>query len=73
MAKVSKGHSVHPNRVKLNFKCKKLLHVSLMEITSLKYGQNQTTYLSNILDATMNEIMAYEVSNYLKMIVSLKS
>lgn len=72
MAKATKEHRVHPNRVKRKFKRKNPSHSLLIDITYLKYGKNQTAYLSTILDASTNEIVSYEVSDNLKIDVILK-
>lgn len=73
MAKATKEHRVYPNLVKRKFKRQTPSQVLLTDITYLKYGKNQTGYLSTILDASTNEIIAYEVSDNLKIDFVLKT
>lgn len=66
MAKATKEHQVHPNRVKRKFQSKIPGRILLTDITYLKYGKNQTAYLSTILDSSTKEIVAYKLSSNLK-------
>lgn len=73
MAKATKEHQVYPNLVRREFKRQVPSQVLLTDITYLNYGKNQTGYLSTILDASTNEIVAYEVSDNLKIDFVLKT
>lgn len=67
MMKETREHSVLPNLLKRNFKQDILGKVLLTDITYLFYGKGQKAYLSTIKDASTNEILAYNVSDSLKL------
>ena len=67
MMKATKEHSVLPNSLKRNFKQDIPGKVLLTDITYLFYGKGQKAYLSTIKDASTNEILAYNVSDSLKL------
>ena len=63
IAKATKEHTVVPNLLNRNFKQEVPGKVLLTDITYLPYGNNQMAYLSTIKDGSMNEILAYNVSD----------
>ena len=67
MMKATREHSVLPNSLKRNFKQDIPGKVLLTDITYLFYGKGQEAYLSTIKDASTNEILAYNVSDSLKL------
>ena len=67
MMKATREHSVLPNSLKRNFKQGIPGKVLLTDITYLFYGKGQKAYLSTIKDASTNEILAYNVSDSLKL------
>ena len=67
MMKATREHSVLPNLLKRNFKQDIPGKVLLTDITYLFYGKGQKAYLSTIKDASTNEILAYNVSDSLKL------
>ena len=67
MMKATREHSVLPNSLKRNFKQDIPGKVLLTDITYLFYGKGQKSYLSTIKDASTNEILAYNVSDSLKL------
>ena len=67
MMKATREHSVLPNSLKRNFKQDIPGKVLLTDITYLFYGKGQKAYLSTIKDASTNEILAYNVSDSLKL------
>lgn len=66
LAKATQEHRVHPNKVNREFKSQTPYEVFLTDITYIKYGKNQTAYFSTILDAATNEIVAYKLSDNLR-------
>ena len=70
MMKATKEHSVLPNSLKRNFKQDIPGKVLLTDITYLFYGKGQKAYLSTIKDASTNEILAYNVSDSLKLYIA---
>jgi transposase InsO family protein len=67
MMKATREHSVLPNSLKRNFKQDIPGKVLLTDITYLFYGNGKKAYLSTIKDASTNEILAYNVSDSLKL------
>ncbi|MGL5614287.1 IS3 family transposase [Cetobacterium sp.] len=66
MMKANKEHTVLPNILNREFKQNKPGKVLLTDITYLKYGKGTRAYLSTIKDASSNEILAYKLSDSLK-------
>ena len=67
MSKATKEHTVLPNLLKRNFKQGIPRKVLLTDITYLFYGKSKRAYLSTILDASTNEVLAYNVTDHLKL------
>lgn len=67
MAKATKEHSVLPNMLNREFKQGIPGKVLLTDITYLFYGEGKKGYLSTILDASTNEILAYNVTDHLRL------
>ena len=67
MAKATKEHRVVPNLLNREFKQEGVGKVLLTDITYLPYGKGQMAYLSTIKDASTNEILAYNLSDSLKL------
>ena len=67
MMKATKEHTVLPNILNRNFKQNIPGKVLLTDITYLFYGNGQKAYLSTIKDGSTNEILAYNVSDSLKL------
>lgn len=67
MMKATKEHTTLPNILKRNFKQEIPGKVLLTDITYLPYGSSKTGYLSTILDAATNEVVAYNVTDNLRM------
>ncbi|MDB2091149.1 IS3 family transposase [Clostridium paraputrificum] len=67
MAKATKEHKVVPNLLNREFKQEVVGKVLLTDITYLPYGKGQMAYLSTIKDASTNEILAYNLSDSLKL------
>lgn len=67
MLKKTFEHTVVRNSLKRNFKQGKPGKVLLTDITYLIYGKNEKAYLSTVLDGSSSEVLAYEVSDSLKM------
>lgn len=63
--KATQEHRVHQNHVNRQFKRETPGQILLTDITYLKY-RNRHLYLSTILDSSTNEIVAYKVSDNLK-------
>ncbi len=66
IAKATKEHSVVPNKLNRNFKQDIAGKVLLTDITYLPYGNRKMAYFSTIKDGSTNEVLAYELSNSLK-------
>ena len=66
MMKATKEHNVVPNLLKRDFKQNIPGKVLLTDITYLFYGKGQKAYLSTIKDGSTNEILAYHLSDSLK-------
>lgn len=66
LAKATKEHSVVENKLKRAFKPGIAGKVLLTDITYLPYGNQAMAYLSTVKDAQTNEILAYQLSNNLK-------
>ena len=66
MLKATKEHSVLPNLLNREFKQAIPAKVLLTDITYLFYKNGQKAYLSTILDASTNEVLAYKLSKSLK-------
>lgn len=66
MLKFTKEHTVLPNLLKRNFKQKIPGKVLLTDITYLFYGKGNKAYLSTVKDGSTNEILAYNVSDSLR-------
>ncbi|MFA9399427.1 MAG: IS3 family transposase [Clostridiaceae bacterium] len=71
MMKATQEHTVLPNILKRNFKQEIPGKVLLTDITYLFYGKGKKAYLSTIKDASTNEILAYNVSDNLKLDIVL--
>lgn len=71
MIKATKEHTVLPNLLDRKFKQKIPGKILLTDITYLFYGNSKKAYLSTIKDASTNEILAYNVSNTLKIDIAL--
>lgn len=66
MMKATKEHSVLPNLLNREFKQDIPAKVLLTDITYLFYKNGQKAYLSTVLDASTNEVLAYNLSKSLK-------
>lgn len=66
MMKTTKEHIVLPNLLKREFKQDIPAKVLLTDITYLFFKNGQKAYLSTILDASTNEVLAHNVSKSLK-------
>jgi transposase InsO family protein len=66
MMKATQEHSVLPNLLNRNFKQNTPGKVLLTDITYLFYGKGKKAYLSTIKDSSTNEILAYHLSNSLR-------
>ncbi|AWK52838.1 hypothetical protein DIC82_18370 [Clostridium beijerinckii] len=73
MMKATREHSVLSNSLKRNFKQDIPGKVLLTDITYLFYGKGQKAYLSTIKDASTNEILAYNVSDSLKLDIATET
>ena len=67
MAKATKAHSALPNLLNRKFKQGIPGKVLLTDITYLFYGKGKKGYLSTILDASTNEVLAYNVTDHLRL------
>ena len=67
MAKATKEHRVVPNLLERNFKQGIPGKVLLTDITYLPYGNRHMAYLSTIKDGSSNDILAYTVSDSIKL------
>ena len=67
MAKATKEHRVVPNLLERNFKQGIPGKVLLTDITYLPHGNNRMAYLSTIKDGSSNDILAYHVSDSIKL------
>lgn len=67
MMKATKEHTVLPNLLNRNFKQNIPGKVLLTDITYLFYGKGKRAYLSTIKDGSTNEILAYHVSDNLRL------
>lgn len=66
MMKATREHTVLPNLLNRNFKQNIPGKVLLTDITYLFYGKGKKAYLSTIKDGSTNEIVAYNISDSLK-------
>lgn len=66
MMKATKEHRTTNNKLNRNFKQETPFKVLLTDITYLFYGAKQKAYLSTIKDSSTNEILAYKLSENLK-------
>lgn len=64
--KATQEHTVVPNLLERNFKQSEPGKVLLTDITYLKY-RGRTAYLSVVLDASTNEVLAHHVTDHLRM------
>ncbi len=71
MAKATKEHTVVPNLLERNFKQGVPGKVLLTDITYLPYGNNHMAYLSTIKDGSSNDILAYHVSDSIKLDIAI--
>lgn len=71
MMKATQEHAVLANILKKNFKQQIPGKILLTGITYLFYGKTKKAYLSTIKDAPTNEILAYNVSDSLKLDIAL--
>jgi len=67
MSKTTKEHTTCSNLLKRNFKQNTPRKVLLTDITYLFYGTGKKAYLSTILDGSTNEILAYNVTDHLRL------
>jgi transposase InsO family protein len=67
MMKATREHTVLPNLLNRNFKQNIVGKVLLTDITYLFYGNGKKAYLSTIKDGSTNEILAYNLSDSLKL------
>lgn len=65
MQQANQEHHKAENILNRNFKQSIPGKVLLTDITYLKYGQRKTAYLSTIKDSCTNEIVAYNLSEYM--------
>ena len=73
IAKATKEHSTLPNTLNREFKQGIPMKVMLTDISYLAYGNGQRAYLSAIKDGSTNEILAYEVSDNLKLELAINT
>ena len=66
MMKATKEHTVLPNLLNRNYKQESPGKVLLTDITYLFFNNGKKAYLSTILDASTNEVLAYNLSKSLK-------
>lgn len=71
MMKATKEHTVLPNLLNRNFKQNIPGKVLLTDITYLFYGKGNKAYLSTIKDGSTNEILAYNVSDNLRLDIAI--
>jgi transposase InsO family protein len=71
MMKATKEHRVVPNLLNRQFKQAVPGKVLLTDITYLHYGKGKKAYLSTIKDGSTNEIVAYNVSESLKLDIAI--
>lgn len=71
MMKAMQEHKVLPNILERSFKQQIPGKVLLTDITYLFYGNSKKAYLSTIKDASTNEILAYNLSDSLKLDIAL--
>jgi putative transposase len=71
MMKATQEHRTVPNLLNRQFKQNIPGKSLLTDITYLNYGKGKKAYLSTILDSSTNEILAYNVSNNLKIDLAL--
>jgi len=67
IAKATKEHHVVANKLKREFKQGIPGKVLLTDITYLPYGERNMAYLSTIKDGSTNEILAYHISDRIKL------
>jgi len=67
IAKATKEHSTCKNTLNREFKQEIPRKVLLTDISYLPYGKGKRAYLSAIKDSSTNEILAYEISDNLKL------
>lgn len=73
LAKATHEHRTCPHTLQRIFKPGVAGKVLLTDITYLKYGSGKRAYLSTIKDAQTNEILAYEVSDSLRLELALST
>lgn len=61
--KATQEHKVVPNILNREFKQEIPYKVLLTDITYLRFGKGNRAYLSTIIDATTNEVLAHQVSD----------
>ena len=71
MMKATQEHRVMPNLLNRQFKQAVPGKVLLTDITYLYYGKGKKAYLSTIKDGSTNEIVAYNVSESLKLDIAI--
>ena len=64
--KLTKEHRTCKNLLKRKFKQSAPGKVMLTDISYLQYSNNQTAYLSTILDAKTNEVLGYQIRSNMK-------
>lgn len=65
--KATKEHPVLPNLLNRDFKQNIPGKVLLIDITYLFYGKGHKAYLSTVKDGSTNEILAYNLSDSLRL------
>lgn len=73
MMKATKEHTVLKNILNRNFKQNIPGKVLLTDITYLFYGKGNKAYLSTIKDGSTNEILAYNVSDNMKLDIATET
>lgn len=71
MAKATKEHTVVPNLLNRKFKQGVPGKVLVTDITYLFYKNGKKGYLSTILDASTNEVLAYNITDHLRLELAL--
>lgn len=69
--KATKEHTVLSNLLNRNLKQNIPVKVLLTDITYLFYGKDKKAYLSTIKDGSTNQILAYNVSDSLKLNIAI--
>lgn len=73
MMKATNDHRVLPNLLNIQLKYDPLAKVLLTDITYLFYKNGKKAYLSTILYASINEVLAYNLSKSLQINIVIKT